>query len=96
MIEWLSSEPAKRVGLSRVKGQIQAGFDGDIVIWKPHESREITADSLQFKNKVSPYVGCTLYGIVTHTFSRGRLVYDRKKGVFGPYGKLLNPLETNS
>jgi dihydroorotase-like cyclic amidohydrolase len=38
---------------------------------------KVTAESLRFKNKVSPYVGKTLIGRVEQTYLGGTLVYDR-------------------
>ena len=38
---------------------------------------KVTAESLRFRNKVSPYVGKTLVGLVEQTYLRGALVYDR-------------------
>ena len=55
---------------------------------------KVTKDALNFKNKLSPYVGRELQGRVEKTFVRGRLVYscDRGEGGFAgqsPIGKLL-------
>lgn len=53
---------------------------------------QVTKESLNFKNKVSPYEGLTLFGRVEQTFLRGRLVYDITQGGFeglDPIGKLF-------
>lgn len=52
---------------------------------------QVTKDSLNFKNKISPYVGLKLRGRVEKTFLRGSLVYDRENGFDGvrPIGQLL-------
>lgn len=52
----------------------------------------MTKESLNFKNKLSPYEGLKLTGVVEKTFLRGRLVYDKEsKELFAskPVGKLL-------
>jgi allantoinase len=51
---------------------------------------QVTKDSLNFKNKLSPYEGLTLRGRVEKTFLRGSLVYDHAKGgILDPIGNLL-------
>jgi allantoinase len=47
---------------------------------------------LNFKNKLSPYEGLTLKGVVEKTFIRGNLVFDVHEGGFTdtkPLGVLL-------
>ena len=44
---------------------------------------------MNFKNKLSPYEGQRLSGVVEKTFVRGSLVYDFKDGFQAPIGKLL-------
>ena len=41
---------------------------------------QVTKESLNFKNKLTPYEGLTLKGKVKKTFLRGRLVYDAEAG----------------
>lgn len=43
-------------------------------------SYQVTKESLNFKNKVSPYEGLTLTGRVEQTYLRGQLVYDQSEG----------------
>ncbi|CAG8828206.1 18310_t:CDS:2, partial [Racocetra persica] len=88
---WLSKNTAKQVGLQERKGDIKVGYDADIVIWNPEETFTITKDIIQFKNKVTPYIGKTFYGTVKQTIVRGNIVYDAKKGgiISVPYGDLL-------
>ena len=52
---------------------------------------QVTQESLQFKNKLSPYQGSTLRGQVQRVYLRGKLAYDRSKGPdgFSPLGRLL-------
>jgi allantoinase len=47
---------------------------------------------MNFKNKLSPYEGLLLGGLVEKTFIGGRVAYDRAAGGFEdlkPLGKLL-------
>jgi allantoinase len=41
---------------------------------------QVTKESLNFKNKLSPYVGLSLTGQVVQTYVRGTLVFDREAG----------------
>ena len=61
-------------------------MDADLVAWDPEADREVTADSLRFKHRVSPYLGRTLSGRVERTWLRGRVVYDGQN-VIGPHGR---------
>ncbi|KAJ3899681.1 allantoinase [Lentinula edodes] len=91
IIDWTSVKTAKHAGLSERKGKLQTGYDADLVIWDPDAEFAVTQESLNFKNKVSPYVGLKLRGRVEKTFIRGSIVYDRISGFDGlnPSGELL-------
>jgi allantoinase len=41
---------------------------------------KVTEESLNFKNKMSAYVGLSLEGQVVQTYVRGELVFDRETG----------------
>lgn len=84
--EWLSARPARFAGVSDRKGRVAPGMDADLVAWDPEADREVTADSLRFKHRVSPYLGRTLSGRVERTWLRGRVVYDGQN-VIGPHGR---------
>jgi len=87
--EWMSGNTAKLVGLDKVKGKIEKGFDADLVIWNPNEKFTVAPDSLHHKNKISAYHDEELYGAVKTVFVRGEKVYDN--GKFGdlPMGKMI-------
>jgi len=90
IIDWTSRKTAEHAGLGTSKGQLKVGYDGDFVIWDPSAEFTVTKDSLQFKNKLSPYEGLTLLGQVKQTYVRGNLVYDRSTGFASvPAGCLL-------
>jgi allantoinase len=73
---WMSAAPARVAGLAHRKGRIAPGLDGDLVIWDPDQPRRVDAGDLQFRHKISPYVGATLHGQVRMTVLRGQIVYD--------------------
>ncbi|CAO3684360.1 hypothetical protein CU097_008419 [Rhizopus azygosporus] len=78
IVKWLSSSPARRIRMYDRKGKIQAGYDGDLVIWQPETRYKVEESKVYFKNKLSPYVGKELYGLVDKTILRGTVVYDRQ------------------
>ncbi|KXN90580.1 Allantoinase [Leucoagaricus sp. SymC.cos] len=75
----LWTEGQKR-GIDFRKGQLKVGYDGDFVLWDSEAKFEVTREGLNFKNKISPYVGQKLQGVVEQTYVRGMLVYDRAGG----------------
>jgi len=89
----MSTKNAELAGLSSTKGQLKVGYDGDLVIWDPKPEFKVSKDRLYFKNKLTPYEGMTLRGLVHKTFVRGRLAYDSalQDGFTGlqPSGELL-------
>ncbi|KAM5541854.1 hypothetical protein V8D89_004583 [Ganoderma adspersum] len=94
VVDWLCVRTARHAGLEGRKGKIQVGYDADLVVWDPDAETKVTKESLNFKNKLTPYEGLTLRGKVEKTFLRGRLAYDADgpAGGFGglePAGALL-------
>ena len=86
---WMSAAPAKLAGLDKRKGQITAGFDADFVIWNPEKPFELTTEMIHFRNKITPYAGMNLFGVVETTYVRGRKVYDGEKFAEAPTGELI-------
>jgi allantoinase len=72
----MSERPAKLAGLAARKGRIAPGLDADLVVWDPDEPHVVDAAELQFRHKISPYVGRELSGRVRLTVLRGQVVYD--------------------
>jgi allantoinase len=76
IVEWLCVAPARLVGLERRKGQLAAGFDADVVIWKPDATFTVEPEHIFHRHKLTPYAGASLSGVVAQTFLRGRLIYE--------------------
>ncbi|KZT23948.1 allantoinase [Neolentinus lepideus HHB14362 ss-1] len=91
VVRWMSERTAAHAGLGDRKGAIRPGYDADLVVWDPEAVFTVTKESLNFKNKLSPYEGMTLSGRVERTYLRGQLVYDYKTkfGGLEPAGLLL-------
>jgi allantoinase len=86
---WMSAAPAKLAGLDKQKGKLAASYDADIVIWRPEKEFEVRKDLIHFKNKLTPYEGMNLRGVVESTFVRGQKVFENGEFAEQPLGKLL-------
>ena len=86
-----SENVADRFLLAAKKGRIAPGLDADLVLLDPHGTTEITADSLHYRHRHSPYVGRTLRGQIVRTILREQTVMLAGEIVAAPYGRLLRP-----
>jgi allantoinase len=86
---WMSAAPARLAGLGDRKGRIAPGLDADLVVWDPERPHRVEAGELQFRHKLSPYVGETLHGKVRTTILRGQVVYDGGAFPSAPIGRVL-------
>lgn len=87
---------SKQVGLSHKKGALRPGMDADICVFDDEAEWVVGREQMLFRNKVSPYQGRTMRGLVKETWVRGQKVFQRdgpnggfvgKQGL--PVGKLL-------
>jgi allantoinase len=67
---WMCEAPAKLAGLSK-KGRIEEGRDADFVVWRPEADFTVTNECILHRNKVTPYEGQTLSGVIDATYLRG-------------------------
>ena len=89
LINWMSKQPAKFIGKDQQKGQISPGFDADLVCWNPDKKYIIKKEAIHHKNKLTPYEGESLYGVVNATFLRGQKVYENGQFLGNPKGKII-------
>lgn len=90
MCQWNCRAPAALAGLSGFKGQLDVGFDADVVLWDDRASFTVDGAALKHRHKVTPYAGQTLFGVVHATFVGGREAYDRALGLAArPHGRFL-------
>lgn len=75
-----ATNAAKYFGLEG-KGAIRTGMDADLVIIDPNRSYTIEAEDLEYKNKISAYIGREVGCSIINTIVRGHIVYDIEKGV---------------
>lgn len=93
IVRWCCENTAKQVGLQHKKGSLRAGMDADFCVFDEKASFTVEPSSLLFRNKVTPYEGKRLNGVVRETYLRGQRIFSKKNGGIdkdrGPMGKLL-------
>ena len=85
----MSLNTARFAGLERSKGQIAPGFDADLVLWDPERSFRVERPMILHKNKITPYEGAELFGVVERTFVRGHCVHGGDPASSAPIGRKL-------
>ncbi|WP_282697606.1 dihydropyrimidinase [Streptomyces sp. CC208A] len=92
-IEIACATPARMFGLYPQKGTIAPGADADVVIYDPHATQTLSADTHHMNVDYSAYEGKAITGQVETVLSRGEVVVDQRKytghaghGVFVPRG----------
>ena len=93
IVRWCCENTASQVGLEHKKGSLRAGMDADICVFDDEGSFTVENSSLLFRNKVTPYEGRTLRGVVRETYLSGQRIFSKENGGMdenkGPLGKLL-------
>ncbi|WP_432127149.1 dihydropyrimidinase [Streptomyces sp. bgisy082] len=90
-IEIACAAPARMFGLYPKKGTLAPGADADVVIYDPHATQVLSAETHHMNVDYSAYEGRTVTGRVETVLSRGEVVIDRRTyvgraghGVFTP------------
>jgi allantoinase len=73
------------------KGRLEPGADADLVLVDLNAAQEVTAETLQYRHRNSPFMGRTLGARITRTLVRGRTVFADGQIVGPPAGRLLIP-----
>jgi allantoinase len=84
---WMAAAPARLAGLAGRKGTLAAGADADLVVFDPDAMWIVTPADLNFRHKLSPYLGASLRGRVRQTWLRGAPIYRDGKFIAGPRGR---------
>ncbi len=89
LTRWMSEAPARLAALDNRKGKIAIGYDADIVIFQTEKEFKVIPEIIEFKNKLTPYSGMNLRGVVEATYVRGVKVYEQGQFRANPIGALL-------
>ena len=82
--EIIAGNPADLYELDN-KGHISVGYDADFVLIKPDSPYTLAAEDLEYRNKISPYIGKEIGAQVAKTILRGEVVYSQEDGVNQDY-----------
>jgi allantoinase len=84
----LTTGPARIGGLA-LRGRIAEGAPAHLVVFRPDAVRTVVASELQYRNKLSPWDGASLAGVVDTTYVHGRAAYRRGEPVTVRAGREL-------
>ncbi len=85
--EWMAAKPARLAGLENRKGTLVAGADADFVVFDTDEQWTVAASDLDFRHRLSPYLGAQLRGRVRETWLRGQPIFRGGQFIGGAQGK---------
>jgi allantoinase len=85
-----AEQVARRFQFAR-KGRLAVGYDADLVLIDSRDDYEITAEALQYRHRVSPYVGRRLHARVRRTIRRGQTVFADGRVLAERGGQLVRP-----
>jgi allantoinase len=77
IVRWCCERTALQVGLEGSKGSIRVGMDADLCVFSDKAKWTVEPSTLFFRNKVSPYQGKVMNGVVRETWLRGRRIFVR-------------------
>lgn len=89
-----SSGVAQRFGLKQ-KGGFEIGKDADLTLVDMNSSENITAESLHYRHKQTPYTGRRLGARIVRTLLRGQSIYEDGNFVARPFGRFVRPQPTS-
>ncbi|HVB47155.1 MAG TPA: dihydroorotase [Burkholderiales bacterium] len=72
----VTSDAARVLGVH--SGRLEPGAPGDVVVFDPAASFQVTAQALRSQGKNSPFLGYELAGRVRYTLVAGNLVYEHQ------------------
>jgi allantoinase len=86
LLPYVTTGPARVAGLAGA-GVIAVGAPAHLAVFAPDEEWTVDAATLQYRNKMSPWHGRTLAGVVHATYLAGERVYGPEDGVIARRGR---------
>ncbi|WP_413737067.1 allantoinase AllB [Sodalis sp. RH21] len=80
----IATNPADRFAL-HTKGRIAIGKDADFTFIKPNSPYTLRTEELEYRNKISAYVGRKIGARIVRTILRGETVYSLENGLTGSF-----------
>lgn len=77
MVELISANPAALFGVPN-KGAVRAGYDADLIIFDPEDTRTVHHKDLTTPAGFSIFEGMKMTGWPTHTISRGEVIVENR------------------
>ena len=74
LMAWMCRAPARIAGIVK-KGDIDVGYDADLIIWDPDAEFTVDPAALADATVSSPYAGRRLRGVVARVYLRGNLIF---------------------
>ena len=84
----MTTGPARIAGIGD-RGRIAEGLRADFAVVCPDETRTLDAEQLHVRNRMSPWDGAELRGVVDATYLGGAPVYRRGEGVLSRTGRVI-------
>jgi allantoinase len=78
-LEIVSGGAAKRYGLWKGKGSLEAGKDADFVLVDPDTTMFFSSTKMESKSRITPFDGMRLAGRIVGTFVRGSCVFGTER-----------------
>ncbi|MBL9007457.1 MAG: allantoinase AllB [Myxococcales bacterium] len=87
LVRLMCQNTARFAGLAHRKGSIAVGKDADLVLFDDTREYVLSAETIQHRHKVTPYLGRALCGRVQVTILRGRVIYEEGNFPTPPTGR---------
>lgn len=88
-IPLLTSKPAQFLALDEQIGHIKEGYRANLTIWNPEQAFVVTEETVEHKQKMSPYIGQKLYGQVHSTIVNGSIVFEQEQFINNRKGRCV-------
>ena len=87
---WTSGGVAQRFRIAG-KGAIAVGNDADLTLVDPEQAEMISAETLRYRHRQSPYVGRQVRCRIVRTILRGQTIFDDGKITATAGGQFVRP-----